>query len=632
VKKRFSTAARITTLATLVAVLIAPTPAIAQLEKQGRPDLVLTVAGAPDPVQPGGTLAYGMILQNRSPIAARDVVVTTTVPAGTVFASVGTPPGWIVTAPEPGASGDVTFSFPTLRHGDPALLRLSVVVPAETPEGTLVANIFTASSDGQDVNPADNTAATMTRVATRPPPTADLSIRIDPLPPIAASGGVVVEMVTIDNHGPQAATDVRLDAHLPEGARFHNAFASRGAVTRPEVGTSGDVVVTIDFLPERRPAIVTIVFDVDAAAGRMLDLRGELSASSIDPNPQNNAGNALLRVVEIGPTADLSLAVDDTPDPAVTGSTFVYTATVSNAGPAEARDVTAVLQVPRGARFSRVMTESGETRTPPRGEMGAVGWRPGTIPAGGSVTLSIEVFVAANGGPPLVAVAAATSGAFDPDTSNNTAVTATRIQTAGPVLVQWDPPDETAGAGAPPRNLTAIPSSGTAEKRYAPPPAIAKRDGGTVVGYNVYRGDEPDPEPTEENFYTTVGPTTTVVEASVAPGGSFFTVTAEYDDGESATSNSDGAGDVAGATLSSVKMKSAKVTATGSGFTDHVTVLVDGIPFVDASKVKKSATKVVQKGMLLTGQTLEEYTSGGGMFLIVYRNSDGGTTVWEYEK
>ena len=78
-------------------------------------------------------------------------------------------------------------------------------------------------------------------------------------------------------------------------------------------------------------------------------------------------------------------------------------------------------------------------------------------------------------------------------------------------------------------------------------------------------------------------------------------------------------------------MKNGKLTLKGSGFTDEVEVLLDGIPYSDAATVKKQNTKAIQGGMLVTGQSSAEYVATGTSFVIIVRNSDGGVTLVEYE-
>ena len=79
------------------------------------------------------------------------------------------------------------------------------------------------------------------------------------------------------------------------------------------------------------------------------------------------------------------------------------------------------------------------------------------------------------------------------------------------------------------------------------------------------------------------------------------------------------------------KVKSTKITGKGAGFTDVVEMYVDGIPFADPATVKGSNSKSIQKGSLAIGMTVEQYTAAGGTYLIIFRNSDGGVSTWEYE-
>lgn len=191
------------------------------------------------------------------------------------------------------------------------------------------------------------------------------------------------------------------------------------------------------------------------------------------------------------------------------------------------------------------------------------------------------------------------------------------------VDLAWDPPDaNSSDPMPPPRNLTAqattlgLPGSSGAAILAAP------RDG--VTGYKIYRSTSPGVQPTPENFFTSVPPNTTTASATLFVGGTFFVITATYENGESDPSNEVEMG--VPPTISSVKAKGSKVTAKGSGFTDSVLVTVDGIPFRDAAAVKSGGRKVVQRGVLLTGETVADYArSHGGTVTVLFRNSTGGT-------
>jgi hypothetical protein len=155
----------------------------------------------------------------------------------------------------------------------------------------------------------------------------------------------------------------------------------------------------------------------------------------------------------------------------------------------------------------------------------------------------------------------------------------------------------------------------------------ARRD--TVMGYNVYGSTTPGVMPSPGSLLTSVPASQTSTMVPAAPSGTFFVVTATYAGGESAPSN-EASGEVPAGTISSVKAKGAKVTVSGSSFSATVTVFVDGIPFVSPAKVKKAGTKVIQKGNLLTGQTVAVYLQSHPNVLITVRNSNGGVAAFRY--
>jgi hypothetical protein len=173
-------------------------------------------------------------------------------------------------------------------------------------------------------------------------------------------------------------------------------------------------------------------------------------------------------------------------------------------------------------------------------------------------------------------------------------------QAGGLTCVRWDAPAASlAGGLAPPadaRICVNVP---------APRDDSFERPRDALTGYNVYRSSQPGVQPTPENFFTSTPPTVTIANSSVAPGGSFFVVTAVYDTGESGPSNEVA---IVPPTVTSLKVTSAKIVAKGTGFTpDLVQVFVDGIPFVNPAVIKGGGAKLVQKGPLVTGQTVGAY-------------------------
>jgi hypothetical protein len=194
----------------------------------------------------------------------------------------------------------------------------------------------------------------------------------------------------------------------------------------------------------------------------------------------------------------------------------------------------------------------------------------------------------------------------------------------------WEPPDPSAGASPPPR----FPATRRVDRGGigpTPMPAAAPR-GAALAGYKVYRSIFPNVAVAPGNLVTSVPPTQTT-SGPTLPGGAFFVVTAVYDDGTESGPSQETSGGANEAVITSVTVRGNKLTATGERFTSTVQVFVDGIPFVGNAKVKKGSTRVIQKGALLTGQSLSQYIAArGGRVQVAVRNSEGGIATYEYEE
>ena len=189
----------------------------------------------------------------------------------------------------------------------------------------------------------------------------------------------------------------------------------------------------------------------------------------------------------------------------------------------------------------------------------------------------------------VVAGAAVTATATDPegDTSEFCECTRARLAWAAPTT-----------PGGPPSQLVITPvAMGRSDQPTSP-----RAD---VTGYNVYRSTTMPVATVSGNLFTSVPPTMTSVDVPSSSGG-FFTVTATYGDGSESGPSND-AGMPQAPSVSSIALKGAsKLVITGTNFSAETGVFVDGIPFVAAAKVKRG-TRVMQKGSLLTGETVRHY-------------------------
>ncbi len=161
----------------------------------------------------------------------------------------------------------------------------------------------------------------------------------------------------------------------------------------------------------------------------------------------------------------------------------------------------------------------------------------------------------------------------------------------------------------------------------------SEREAEDVVGYNVYTSTQPNVQPVPANFFTMVPPNQTGVDVSTTPAGSFFIVTTVTDDGESAPSN-----EVGGVLpdVTKLKVSASKIVAQGTGFDAGVRVVFAGLPFSTAAKLKGGNTKVVQKGALVTGQTIGSFSDQllgqGGTVIILLVNGNGNAVAVEYTR
>ncbi len=198
------------------------------------------------------------------------------------------------------------------------------------------------------------------------------------------------------------------------------------------------------------------------------------------------------------------------------------------------------------------------------------------------------------------------------------------VKVADRYSLTWSPP---ATADGSPGGLRAtLVESGDAHPFTVPSPSPGS-PGADLVGYRVYRSPSQGVRPVEQNLFAEVPRDRTTIDGG-APGGSAYVVTAVYADGtEGPPSGEISAGAGTGASLAKVSVKVGKIVGKGAGFTTEVQVFVDGIPFASPATVKQGK-KVIQRGELVTGETLEHYLSAHkGRVMVAFRNSDGGVSA-----
>jgi uncharacterized repeat protein (TIGR01451 family) len=124
-------------------------------------DLSVGLTASPNPVKHGANLTYTITVANGGPGASSNVVMSDTLPSGTVFASVATTLG-ACSAPAVGGTGTVTCTASSLGNG--ASYTVTLVVTVQAGGGATLSDTTSVSASTLDSNSANNTATVTTSV------------------------------------------------------------------------------------------------------------------------------------------------------------------------------------------------------------------------------------------------------------------------------------------------------------------------------------------------------------------------------------------------------------------------------------------------------------------------------------
>ncbi len=180
----------------------------------------------------------------------------------------------------------------------------------------------------------DNNFAIVSTTVTRPVlDVVDLGVTKVAIPDTVSVGKTLKYIMTVTNHGPAAATGVRVLDKLPNTLDFVDAVSTHGICGL--AGNQLDVLCEIGDLPAGGNAVVQIT--VQPAYPGVFTNTVSVDGSEDDPNPNNNFATVTNKVV--APFIDLMVTKSDHPDPIGVGGVITYTITVTNAGPDDANDV-----------------------------------------------------------------------------------------------------------------------------------------------------------------------------------------------------------------------------------------------------------------------------------------------------
>jgi uncharacterized repeat protein (TIGR01451 family) len=367
----------------LVNTQVTATPAPGNFSIVKTDDGSILAGAGPDPVTPGGTITYKILVTNTSNFRADDVVVvdgTQGLVASSVQASqvitggtVGTFGGCVVTAPE------TRCSIRTLNPGGTMLVTVSGEVVQSA--GSSIFNTATVSGNikntGYSATDTERTTVkpsvdlTITKSDTPDPVCARSWPGAVPAPPVCR-GGLTYNFV-VGNSGIQPATGVVVRDPLPPGTVFDGfvapAFSGGCAVDAGNV-----VTCTGGTLAPESTTAISFVLVAPATLGAISN------TAVVDPNnaifEADEANNTATQGTQVATGIDLTVSkVDSSPgfDPIATNGTQTWTITVDNIGTQDATGVRVRDTLPAGTIFRSAVADNGFTCSHQNGVVECVG-------------------------------------------------------------------------------------------------------------------------------------------------------------------------------------------------------------------------------------------------------------------
>ncbi len=368
----------------------------------GGADLLVTKSVSDDSLDAlGQQTVFTVRVCNKGPADATGVTMTDTIPSGLDFISATN--GAVETAPN---SNIVTASIPSLPSCN--CQSFDITVQAVAP-GTFN-NTASASGAQADPVPGNNSGSASVTVTA----VADLSVtKVD-------NGGAPVGQnfvytITITNNGPAPATNVLMTDNLDPTTTF--VSATNGAIQ------SSPGVVTRTFASLANGASEVVQITVTGTVQSLVTNQVTVDGAEDDPDANNNTD--IIETV-VGDVADVSVTLSD-PGLQVTGSTYAYTLTVLNDGPAPATNVQVTATVPAG--LSVVSLTNGAVENPPAS--GNITATFASIASQASQVIVITVNAPTPGTYTVSALAGANE--VDIDDLNNSAQVITRVGDFSPV-------------------------------------------------------------------------------------------------------------------------------------------------------------------------------------------------------
>jgi large repetitive protein len=351
----------------------------------------------------GSPGAWTIKVANAGTGTARNVTVSDDTPAGDAFSS-----GAAAASPSTGfsqtgydSSGPtthVTWTIASIAAGANVTITVPTTVASNLASAATLTNTAQAQSTEEPTPVPDTGNVT---IAT----SADVAVTNSVVPSPATAGGDLEYTINVTNNGPSDAQGVTLSDPLPPSAAFV-AFDSGGSSCSQ---AAGSISCSFGTLAAGANQQVKVHVKLASNAPASVSDTATVVSTTHDPSSANNTATA---VVAVGRTADLSLTDSASPASVVQGQDVSFTLTAADGGPSDAPNTVITDVLPDGLSF--VSASAGCTNS-----SGTVTCVAGSLADGADAAYTVVVEARQVGS--LVDAASVTSGAVDPNTSNNSA-------------------------------------------------------------------------------------------------------------------------------------------------------------------------------------------------------------------
>lgn len=385
-------------------------------------DLKLVKTALTPEVLDGQQATFALAVSNEGPSDAAAAQIVDTLPAGLSY--VGSS-GATCTA----VNQEVTCPLGALAAGADRTVEITVLTSGV---GTDV-NKATVSSATTDPEPANNSSEASVKVL----PAADLSLSKTASPTTVELPGEVTYTLTVENHGPDAAQEVKLTDPLPAGETYLSDDAG--------CKVSGQTVTCeLGELADEASRTVHLHVQVGVILGeRIVTNTAEVTSPTGDPEPHNNIASA---PITTGPAADVALSKTG-PTSVVSGSQIVWTLVATDHGPSTAHEVTVVDPLPAGVSYVSASPSQGVCAY----EAGTLTCHLGTLANGASAQIALAATVTMTSGT-LANTAHVSAHEPDPEPANNSATASTEVTALPPASAPTSTTPSTTGGPTSPKS------------------------------------------------------------------------------------------------------------------------------------------------------------------------------------